>query len=333
MISKFKSRKYATHVVEITLSDGKAHEFNVEYEPSFLMGQYVDPVVLEDGPLLVLGYLSDDADCENPLTSCDGLGAVHTAHRHAGRSEHWAMQQALGLNSGWSRDLECDEVTSRAWAALRSLIRENLTPEFVAYTLAAASDGYTAEEAWNELLFSYERPSGNYYASPFANRVRTIAPSGERLLDDAWQDCVREGLIGDPYAVVLDCYEHGGQIWSLSGGGMQCRWDTTHGAGVWVPDSCLREDLDAVRKSEGLDAARGKAREYAIQALESYNAWLSGDCYGVSIAVFQKAVNGSYRALGDEHACWGYVGQDWVVEAMTDEAAATLNHLRQHKAA
>lgn len=40
----------------------------------------------------------------------------------------------------------------------------------------------------------------------------------------------------DRDAVLLDCYDHGGQMWSVSGGGMQDRWDTARGAGVWVPD-------------------------------------------------------------------------------------------------
>jgi hypothetical protein len=43
--------------------------------------------------------------------------------------------------------------------------------------------------------------------------------------------------------VLLDCYDHGGQVWSVSGAGMQCRFDTAKGAGFWVPDSCAKEEI------------------------------------------------------------------------------------------
>ena len=49
---------------------------------------------------------------------------------------------------------------------------------------------------------------------------------------------------GDRDAQLLSCYDHGGQLWSLSGAGMQCRWDTSNKAGVWVPDEYLRKQLD-----------------------------------------------------------------------------------------
>jgi hypothetical protein len=59
-------------------------------------------------------------------------------------------------------------------------------------------------------------------------------------LMEAWKKLLAEGKIGNPNAVMLDCYEHGGQHWSVSGGGMQCQWDTAQGAGLWAPDdSCM----------------------------------------------------------------------------------------------
>lgn len=45
----------------------------------------------------------------------------------------------------------------------------------------------------------------------------------------------------NPHAVLLDVYEHSGTSWSLSGEGMQCQWDTSKAAGVWVPDDeCIQ---------------------------------------------------------------------------------------------
>ncbi len=44
----------------------------------------------------------------------------------------------------------------------------------------------------------------------------------------------------------LDIYEHGGVAYSVSGTGMQCRWDTSRGGAVWVPDA---DALDNIKSS------------------------------------------------------------------------------------
>ncbi|WP_298609667.1 hypothetical protein [uncultured Thiobacillus sp.] len=99
---------------------------------------------------------------------------------------------------------------------------------------------------------------------------------------------------------------------------MQCQFDTARGAGVWVPDEVLRDDLDEIRKANGLDAARAKAVEYASQALEAYNDWLSGDCYGVVVDVF-VAERDRLKHV-EESSVWGYIGRRWAEEAMIEEA-------------
>jgi hypothetical protein len=123
---------------------------------------------------------------------------------------------------------------------------------------------------------------------------------------------------------MLDCYEHGGQVWSVTGSGPQCLFDTARGAGVWVPDQCLREELDSIKTNEGIDAARTKTVEFARQALGSYNAWLAGDCYGVAVDVFSIA--GDRLNLIDESAVWGYVGRKWAEESLSEEVRAVLGN-------
>jgi len=146
----------------------------------------------------------------------------------------------------------------------------------------------------------------------------------ESLLDEAWQLARLSGQAGDPYTVMLDCYEHGGQVWSVTGSGPQCLFDTARGTGIWVPDQCLREELDSIKTNEGLDAARTKAVEFARQALESYNAWLAGDCYGVAVDVF--STEGDRLKLIDESAVWGYVGRKWAEESLSEEVRAVLGN-------
>jgi hypothetical protein len=61
---------------------------------------------------------------------------------------------------------------------------------------------------------------------------------------------VQPGARPDPLAVLLDVYDHGGEVWSLHGDGIQCKWDTTRAAGVWVPDESCREHIrfEAIRR-------------------------------------------------------------------------------------
>lgn len=65
----------------------------------------------------------------------------------------------------------------------------------------------------------------------------------EAVLEDMWDEPAY--WPGNPDAVFLDVYDHSGQVWSLSGGGTRCRWDTSSGAGAWIPDKYLLQEIDA----------------------------------------------------------------------------------------
>jgi len=116
----------------------------------------------------------------------------------------------------------------------------------------------------------------------------------------------------DRDAVLLDCYEHGGQMWSVSGGGMQCRWDTARGAGVWVPDDCLRSQLDDDER-EGKDRA-AQAVIYAKQFLNSYNDIINGNVYGVVIETYD--LDGGHT--NSDH-CWGYIGSEYAEDELKSQ--------------
>ncbi len=233
--------------------------------------------------MVVLGMLCYDSDAPNPLEDQDGLGRIHTAQRHASRDEHHAMQEALGLDSDWTR-------------------------------------------------------------------------------------------IGKPnkYAVLLDVYDHSGQVYSISGEGMQCRWDTARGGAVWVPDACAQEEIDRRAKVyafgfvlhpgflrtkqyqaileapdqpqhnlgsfehwhqafKALEAAKkvgkfGHARKEQLErgllrakedvargCLETYNEWLSGDVYGIVYQAFALNDAGKLEAEGPQDSCWDFYGHDYAL--------------------
>jgi hypothetical protein len=117
-----------------------------------------------------------------------------------------------------------------------------------------------------------------------------------------WEAAMEAGTLGNPDAVMLDLYEHSGQWWSISGHGMQCRWDTTNGAGVWVPDDCLMEEMKNL--PIGSKERQEKAVMYCKQFLQEYNAIISGDVYGCVVQTHDE----DGKLVGDWDSCWGFIG-------------------------
>lgn len=314
---KYRSRK----VYEFDV-DGMTAELSME--PSHIMN-FLDYAIEREAGLLAIGYLVDDPDVENPLEEGDGMGHIYSSHRHSG--QHACMQEALGLDSDWSHDHSL--VEKQAGEMLMDMVNAMFRADMVAYLIEAASEGMGRDDVLEHFRHDFTGQLPYHRETWLSLKVRQKA-SWEELLERAWQEGRAAGTIGDPYAVMLDCYEHGGQVWSLSGHGMQCLFDTARGAGIWVPDQCLRESLDSIKEHDGLDAARHKAVEFAGQALGSYNSWLSGDCYGIAVDTF-SIESGSLKRI-DEAAVFGYIGRNWAEEAMRSEAQNILDHVL-HQAA
>lgn len=371
----------------ISLSD-----LDLPFAASHIMG-YHDAAILSVGNKLVVGYLSDDNDCSNPLDDCDGMGQIYSAHRHS--STHSEMQEALALDSDWSPDLDLVDSHKdrfrKAWieAAMHSV-------EFIAWADETAGAGASETDAY------YKRRARKLWDATDGEhhyRVQCIYDFEftEDVREKLWADLRNEGLIGEKDVVLLDCYDHGGQHWSLSGQGMQCRFDTANGAGVWVPDDSAREEIDRrakvysfgrivqngrwTRKSgklrhiailneaygsqeseefmewheafEWLESKakklklsrrkaervtqerRGRQRaamELAEEALVDYNAWLSGNCFGIVTATFAKkdsANDDPEYEFVESDECWGFIGDDYAMEEALGAAKNTAETLKK----
>lgn len=367
----------------------------------------------EDRLTLVLGYLSHDDDCSHPLDDCDGMGKVIGRGKYETRNhDESEMREALALNSEWEPDLEQDFIErglQSEWEAyVDGLPLE--TQQGLADTLLTV--GNNPEGELRQCLNEDEDPLDVFQREvmPKLRGVEikawnSVADHLGEALDDAdmvvnWQvvlqaakDCldfdtqaIAEGIwaearaageIGDPDAVILDVYDHSGIAWSVTGGGMQCRWDTSSGAGVWVPDDCCREEIERRAKVyahywiEDTSWLRGQgkkhqlqgeagsvafsddwgalfdraryyaahletspeqlrigrrraARELAEQALETYNEWLSGDCWGVIVEKFTRPdLDSAWEEAESADACWGFIGSDYAEEEMKSRLAAT----------
>lgn len=328
----------------------------------------------EDQTKFIIVYAMHDLYCDNPLEDCDGMGRM-LLRGHYGRDEA-EMLKALGLDQYGNEDLTLIPDTIIRHELNRALTGAGRPDweELVAFL------GIEDKVTWaNEDTVAYEL-SRSLILEELAQCVATggyldyLEGIWECLNHDTsltmmWEVSRADGLIGDPFAVGLDVYDHSGTHWSISGGGMQCMWDTSSGAGVWVPDGCAREeaehrakvyakgrvlctkglmkgpdryyavtdtgvnsdmnlswheaytwlesqDVPATPKSKRLGRIRA-AEELAQQALDQYNAWSRGDCWGVIVEELEL-VDGEWRQVSED-SCWGYVGSDYAEDVMREE--------------
>lgn len=191
---------------------------------------------------VTVGWLADDLNSSNPLLDQDGHGQIHTSHRHASRESHAAMQEALGLDAYWGDDLSL--VEDHPQLRKRWIAEASHSSEFRTYCQETAgrnavfSDDYyrrRAERFWQECS-KHDRYGIDEFE--FTDKAK----------HGLFCDLLAERSLGEPDRVLLDCYEHGMQVWSIRGSGTQCRWDTSVGSGVWVPDSVARAEIDRREK-------------------------------------------------------------------------------------
>jgi hypothetical protein len=151
-------------------------------------------------------------------------------------------------------------------------------------------DPSTYDGAWK--LYSFNR---RHRSNREADQCFVENDEGDRVLRDDLQQKLAEGL-----AFLLDYYEHGGCAWSLSGGGMQCQWDTARRAGLLVWEH-KPEDMGAKTPEDRAKDAKG--------FLEVYNAWCNGEGYGYSI-VERVTLPCGHTEDKDLDSCFGFYGTD-----------------------
>lgn len=324
-----------------------------------------------------VAYLVHDEHCDNPLEDCDGMGVIwHHPRSHYGKSDGY--YEACGLDSYGDPVIDEDKLQQMWYDKVMAL---SLQDFYINPALREIADAEDLRE-----MLADESIIGDY---TFEQNARSAW--GVRLEDadpddvQALIDKVEEKLIDwsyaaaadecqqpmDKYAVLLDVYEHGARAYSLSGGGMQCRWDTSRGEAVWVADKYAKEEIDrrarvyAFGKIESVgtntgkklykvsplsgvepsrfeewsdafefprrfgiyydgeltpeDVERGFQRalyEVAKNCVKAYDSWQRGDNYCV-ICVDCDAEG---KQVGDEDACWGYIGLDYAREVRDDYA-------------
>ena len=280
----------------------------VDCELTFEPIEWIDMHKAKVGDKYVVAYCVQDndyRDIEDLMGDC--MGKLYSFHRDAGRDDHSNGLEALGNTRDGERDL--DSVWDKHWKVATERLIARLRMKHELADIAAMYDGtqyedtYQDQEAYVGKCLRADCNDNDWYNVTYSDDL-------EAVLCEMWSE--PEFFPGDKDARLLACYDHGGQVWSLSGGGMQCRWDTSNSAGVWVPDEYLRKQLDD-DESEGKDRA-DQARTYCEQFLDTYNDIISGNVFGCVAEWFDE--DGTSI---DHYSCWGFIGDDYAKEALKSE--------------
>lgn len=291
------------HYHEHETEGGDLVSLELRLEPIF----DVDVRELDDGTFIV-GYLAGDDDCPSP-EDCDGAGKIGTSNQRDARELNEVYQEALGLTSDWSRKVtEVDVIDELAYELDRdvdSLLRER-PPEY-------QITDYRSSQQWREHdeREAERRPQRKWLKLPYRRRFDALMAEHRK-----------NGDFGDPDAVLLDVYEHGGRVYHVGYNPSfpDRQWDCAYGGAVWVPDDALRQEVEGLSPKK----RRAKMLEYAERLVESMNDWMNGGCY---IVVTQR--NDAEGNLIEHDDCGGYIGHKWAEEELEGQIKWMLEHPKE----
>lgn len=152
-----------------------------------------------------------------------------------------------------------------------------------------------------------------------------VGANDENVIQSAfsmWKEAWKRGKIGTPWAQPLqENYNSGYRHLEIS---TSITSETIKA--VWVPDKALMEHITSF--PEG--GRYVEAEKCFYQALDEYNKWAEGDCYGVCIDVFRRVSKNEYEIdLETSDACWGYIGNEHASEMLDDEMDATKAFMKK----
>lgn len=222
-------RTHTTHHHIVTVN-GTDIELELPVTPSTCMG-FLEPEVHIGKETILVAYLADDHHVPNPLDEDDFAGSIYEARRHGSTLGDYC--RALGLRrDGGGPDLDLvyeDDVVAAAHKRL-------------------AEDTTLLEHAFQHCrrYFDDNGKDELEYVTDCLDSINELTPVMDvpALQLELWKAGRAAGTIGAKHSVMLDVYEHGGISYSVSGSGMQCRFDTARGGAVWVPSEDQIEEIE-----------------------------------------------------------------------------------------
>lgn len=151
-------------------------------------------------------------------------------------------------------------------------------------------------------------------------RLRGIEDANDevnRAAQALWLDKAELRAVGVTYSVPLRKLYHGGYD----------ELDVENGFkadAAWIPDEHLYKHLEAFE-----DGDRRRAEAYLCfeQALEEYNKWAEGQCYGLIVEVFRKETQKKVKRLCDD--VWGFIGDDYAEEELKQQLKDAVQRMEE----
>lgn len=239
---------------------------------------------------ILVGYLAHDDQCDSPMDD-EGNGKVYTRHRHSSEEDKKIFRDALGLNEDWQPDYENWITWPDLLAKANSKINESYNGIGGNAVYRAALKACQNDWEWNEDRDHSEpmRFIRECLESIDEREVLELVIPVEPLYQELWNEYKKKGMIGNPYAVVLDVYEHSGISYSLQGEGLQCRWDTAPASAIWIPDQCALDNF--LNKELPYVQNYAMAENYSRSCIEEYNDWCNGNCWSLFIDYYDRSTN------------------------------------------
>lgn len=160
-------------------------------------------------------------------------------------------------------------------------------------------------------------PVLDYFAALYA-RVKGVELDGfecdTSILLDMWNEASEKGTVGTLHAVALTYIDHRGYVEKT----IKDHRHYWQADAVWIPDESLLEHIN----SHSLEERRKVARECFESALNEYNKWVTGDCWGVTVDEFTRVAPGVYER-SDPESCWGFIGHDYALEEALSELTSS----------
>lgn len=354
ILQKYKAVNAAVEAVMFKIQDvetADGEELSVSSELR-IAPELEERMVLTDR-YVIAGGLCADSDVQNPLEDQDGAGNLYHRGRRAWGSEKSKFYAALGLDSDGNRLLGDEAVSDELAKSVCDAIRKNRS---LMTTLSNLLRGQGKKGTWDEVCATVAdaiyREGAEYAADYFADKFLEVAWMGdvseawqEKLsplvdlvsdaeIEAAWQRAMDKGTLGERYAVKVDIYEHSGISYSVSGEGMQCRWDTTRAGAVWVPNELALENIQSRAQTlfdtEGGDLeelTQRVARDYCRGVLEEYTDWCNGNCYGVVLYAIDRQTGERVPDLDFE--AWGFIGSQYAEENLDEAIMELVKQLNQ----
>lgn len=287
-------------------------------------------VVVTDSHVIVAGTSYDDS-AENPITDCDGNGAIyHRGRRAASDVERRDFNKVYGLDQHGEKDVGLSVVVAEWIRGASDAIRSKRNLISALCNVLRKKKG---RATWNSVLLevanAINRGGPGFALSKFCYeifdesvphkvhaRYQHLVEELEQILsveaaEEAWNRLAMKGEVGEKYAVPLDIYEHGMLAYRLAGTGVRDQFDTTSNGAVWVPDAEAMSNIMAAATYKLGDSITEEAIEKAVVAyakplIEDYENFVNGQSYGV----LAYAIDRRTGEVTHQEAEWGLIGTE-----------------------